>query len=375
MPVARTAATDLLLPGVGVTGDAPGTDPMWFDPARWNNTIHPHFSAHDQFATIVAMSVALAGSVSVLAYIIFMIVVAPPGSRRRAWREGWVVFVPQSGGDGRYLMVILTARYVMAFILAGIAVLATCAYRAPGASDERAAALLTLARIQPASPTTAFGFSFVVAIAGTMLVGTLVPTRRHVLFMVLIPLTFVFCAAVMSPAVPALMRIGGAAFVLLLQGNRCRYPAAAERCDSPGRDEHGARPSSGSGARSVAGAAHQSRRHQRRRRRPDESRSGASHRTRRGMESSRHAIALIGPHAESYWARMARLKIVANVPDPIAPIWWLIPRTARDTLLRKFAERGATVAILTRQPPTGPPDSSWVPLRYQVGEETQMTSS
>jgi hypothetical protein len=76
-------------------------------------------------------------------------------------------------------------------------------------------------------------------------------------------------------------------------------------------------------------------------------------------------IALIGPHAESYWARTARLKIVANVPDPIAPMWWYIPAASRDSLLAKFAARGAQVAILTRRPPEGPPDSTWTPLRYQ----------
>jgi len=75
-------------------------------------------------------------------------------------------------------------------------------------------------------------------------------------------------------------------------------------------------------------------------------------------------IALIGPHAESYWARTARLKIVANVPDPIAPFWWVMPGTTRDSLLHTFAQHGAQVAIATRPSPVGPIDSSWTPLRY-----------
>src|SRR5262249_25178464 len=66
------------------------------------------------------------------------------------------------------------------------------------------------------SPGLAFGFSFVVAIAGAMLVGTLVGTRRHVVFMVLVPLSLGIFIIALSPAVPALMRLGGAAFVLLL---------------------------------------------------------------------------------------------------------------------------------------------------------------
>jgi hypothetical protein len=218
------------------------------------------------------------------------------------------------------------------------------------------------------SPATAFGLSFVVAIAGAMFAGTVVPTRRHVAFMVLVPLTLAICLVVMSPAVPALMRLGGAAFVLLLWA---RSRGAIVR-GTPVRFVHGMNMAlalsiglilAGRLALRINRDALASQR--------ADSMSASNPEWRIAQDLRDHGIApgahiaVIGPHAESYWARTARLKIVANVPDPLAPIYWLIPQSSRDTLLRKFAERGATVAILTRPPPNGPPDSSWVPLRYQ----------
>ncbi|MEO7083014.1 MAG: hypothetical protein ABI442_08695, partial [Gemmatimonadaceae bacterium] len=49
---ARTPATDVILPGVGVPGDAMGTDPMWFDPGRWNRGVVPHLNIAQQMATL-----------------------------------------------------------------------------------------------------------------------------------------------------------------------------------------------------------------------------------------------------------------------------------------------------------------------------------
>ena len=51
---ARTAATEAILPGVGATGPAPGTDPMWFDPARWNGMVAPHWNLEQQMDTFKA---------------------------------------------------------------------------------------------------------------------------------------------------------------------------------------------------------------------------------------------------------------------------------------------------------------------------------
>jgi hypothetical protein len=77
-------------------------------------------------------------------------------------------------------------------------------------------------------------------------------------------------------------------------------------------------------------------------------------------------IALVGPHAESYWARTARLHIAADVPPPVVNAFWQLAPAARDSLLDEFASAGATVAIATVGPDRGTPDSTWMPLRYHA---------
>jgi len=76
---------------------------------------------------------------------------------------------------------------------------------------------------------------------------------------------------------------------------------------------------------------------------------------------------VIGPHADSYWARTGRLKIVASVPRPVVPMFWRLSRAGRDSLLTAFAAAGAQVAIVSVGPDSTmpPPDSSWTPVRYR----------
>jgi hypothetical protein len=74
---------------------------------------------------------------------------------------------------------------------------------------------------------------------------------------------------------------------------------------------------------------------------------------------------VIGPHAESYWARAGRLHIVANVPRTLTNEFWELTPTARDALLDDFAAAGATVAVATVGPEDATPDSTWTPVRYQ----------
>jgi hypothetical protein len=77
------------------------------------------------------------------------------------------------------------------------------------------------------------------------------------------------------------------------------------------------------------------------------------------------SIALIGPHAESYWARSGRLKIVANVPRTRVSAFWQLSPASRDSLLQLFAAAGATVAVASMGPDGAAPDASWTPVRYR----------
>lgn len=362
---ARTPETEAVLSGTGIVRNAPGTDPMWFDPARWNESVKPHWSFHEQYETAKAMLATLAGSVSVLTYILLLVAIAPSGSRRRAWSDGWIVFVPCLVGIGAYTLVILTARYIMAFILAGLLLSLGTIPVARRVSPT----LVLLGLVISIAPLAAgaintFGFSMCVAVAGAMFVGALTPTRRHVLWMVVVPLTLILTGIIFSPSVPAFTRFAGAAFTLgIWAASRVAISKSRTASFAYGLQMALAlsiglimvgrlalRVVRDSNAADRAGAV------------SPEWKIAEDLRSHGIKQGTR--IALIGPHAESYWARSARLKIVANVPDPIAPFWWAMPASSRDSLLHIFGEHGAQVAIATRPSPVGPIDSSWTPLRY-----------
>ncbi len=364
-PGARAADTDALLPGIGVPGDAAGTNPMWFDPARWNQPVRPHFSFSDEIATVRSMGAALVSSISLLTWILFMLCVAPAESRRRAWSRAWVVVVPCLAGIAAYTLVILTARYIMAFLLATILIaLATV----PVARRIHPAALLVgiVVALLPLaiSPTTRFGLAFAVACTAAMLTGALVPTRRHVLWVVAVEMAFLFSMILFGPGDLGTLRIAAAGLAIAIwvlgrgairrgTSHRFAYGLQMGLVFSAGLVFAGRlalRVSRDAGAAIKA--------------------TSGSPETRIAADLAAHGvvpgtpIALIGPHAESYWARTARVKIVANVPDPIVPTYWMLPAARRDSILARFAERGARVAIVTRPPDHGPLDASWTPLRY-----------
>ena len=120
---ARAARTEAILPGSGVTGDAPGTDPMWFDPDRWKGPVAPHFNVRDQLVSLATSGRFYVENLAPFLFLILLVVVTPAASRRDAWRRAWVVLVPVAAGMLGYAMVLVTARYFMAFALAGTLVL------------------------------------------------------------------------------------------------------------------------------------------------------------------------------------------------------------------------------------------------------------
>ena len=76
-------------------------------------------------------------------------------------------------------------------------------------------------------------------------------------------------------------------------------------------------------------------------------------------------VAIIGPHAESYWARTARLHIVGSVPANRVDRFWELPQAEQERLLDEFAANGAQVAIATLGGIGLPPDSRWTTMKYR----------
>jgi hypothetical protein len=231
-------------------------------------------------------------------------------------------------------------------------------------------ALLPLA----VSPSTRYGLAFAVACTAAMLTGALVPTRRRVLWVVGVGMAFLFSMILFGPRDPGLLRVAAVGFALGIWV----FDRGAARRGTSRRFAYGLQMGlvfsvalvfAGRLALRVyrdATAAINA--------------TAGSPEVRIAADLAAHGvtpgtrIALIGPHAESYWARTARVKIVANVPDPLVPVYWMLPESRRDSILARFADRGARVAIVTRPPDDGHLDASWVPLRYG-GWMRQLTSS
>jgi hypothetical protein len=365
---ARTARADAILPGVGVTGPAPGTDPAWFDPARWNASLEPHWNMHDQLRTFDSFQVFYVQSLTPLLFLILLVTTAPRGSRRGAWWNGWVVYVPAVAGIAAYSLVLVTARYVMPFVLA-----ATLTLLATLPRPRRMLPLLAVLGVvipvglEAVSGETIIGLTLVASVIAAMAVGSLVPTRWWAAWGAAVIIAFLAARIVLPPSAPDIARMGA----VILTVSFWFSARAAIRNRRPIAFAHHA-----AGAMALILGLVLALRLQIRIKQ-DVAALRRAQSTTWGNAPARIAadlaargigpgtlIALIGPHAESYWARTGRLNIVANVPAPRAPAFWQLSPDHRDALLQEFAAAGATVAIASIGPDGASPDSSWIPVRY-----------
>ncbi|MEO7085322.1 MAG: hypothetical protein ABI442_05525, partial [Gemmatimonadaceae bacterium] len=366
---ARTPATDVILPGVGVPGDAMGTDPMWFDPGRWNRGVVPHLNVSQQMATLRVFVLFYIQNLTPLLFVVVLIVGAPRSVLKAAWRDSWVVLVPAAAGVAAYAVVLVTARYIMPFVLSG-SLVALAVLPLPRRMTPVAAAvgLLIPAAIEAFSSTTILGLALVASIVGGVTVGVLVSSRSKTLWVSVVIVGLGVTRAVLSPADPVLLRVGTFAMLVVIfiaarAAIREKRPVLFARkleaalgvtlalvlglrlglrLDQDARQANEtASPAFGNVSLNIA---------------RDLETHGITPGTR---------IAVIGPHAESYWARAGRLRIVANVPRTLTGSFWALSAADRDALLDDFAAAGATVAIATIGPENAAPDSSWTPVRYQ----------
>ena len=361
--------TEAILHGVGVTGYAPGTDPMWFDPARWNASLAPHWNLRDQLGTLKVFELFYIQNLAPLLLLAFVLAAAPPGTRRDAWRRGWVVFIPMLAGLGAYALVIVTARYIMAFLIAGTLTLLAAL---PVARRIRPAwALVGMViplAIEAIQSQTASGLGIVTSIVGGTVAGVLATTSRRWLWVVSLVVGIGLTRLILPPSNRRDLVLGAACLaaafwflsrraIVTMRPVRFAYRAQAALAvvlaivlltrfgGRVSQDVAKMRLTATQSWNNVEWNVAQ-----------DLAAHGIAPGTR---------IALVGPHAESYWARTARLHIAADVPPPVVNGFWQLAPAARDSLLDEFAAAGATVAIATIGPDTGAPDSTWTPLRFQ----------
>ena len=368
-PGARRATTEAILSGVGATGIAPGTDPMWFDPARWNTMLKPQWNLEQQLAVFGWFQLFYVQTLTPLLFLILLIATSPRGSRRHAWWNGWAVYIPAIAGIIAYSLVLVTARYVMPFLLAGTLTLLAALPR-----PRRMIPLLAMLGIaipiglESTSNESVFGLALITAAVAAMTIGGLTPTRSRVLWALVVLIGFVIVQILLPPSLPDAVRLGSVLIAVLFWLSS----RSALRAGHPIRFAQGATAALVMVLTLVFGL----RLEKRVRQDADAWRRAASadignvqlkiaeDLASRGVVPGT-PIALIGPHAESYWARTARLNIVANVPKLRAAAFWQLSPASRDSLLQAFAAAGATVAVASIGPDAGSPDSSWTPTRYR----------
>ncbi len=377
---ARTARTDAILPGVGVTGDATGTDPMWFDPERWKGPVAPHFDLHDQLAALATSGRFYVENLAPFLFLILLAIAAPAASRRDAWRRSWIAVVPIAAGMCGYALVLVTARYFMPFFLAGTLVLLATL---PVSRRANPLALLIGLAIPigllSIDDRGAAALALVVSILGGAAFGAWIAGRldswtggRRLLWALGVLVAAAVTHVVFPPTFPGITMFGGIGLAVVLWA----MSRSAIRGRRSVRFAHGFSAALALVVTTLillrfAG-----------RLRDDRAALVLAASPRWGNVSANIAeelrahgigpgtrIAVIGPHADSYWARTGRLEIVASVPRPVVAGFWRLSHAAQDSLLGAFAAARAQFAIASVGPPadvTGTrPDSSWTPVAYR----------
>lgn len=125
MPRLAAPAEPLPLDGLAILPDARGTNPLWYDPARWNRDIRPRFSLRQQWPKLWL-------SAQYYAYVLapFIAMLAAVGAAMR-WQDvratltrSWVILLPCLAAFAAYSVVYTTSRYIAAFLVAACGAIA-----------------------------------------------------------------------------------------------------------------------------------------------------------------------------------------------------------------------------------------------------------
>ena len=245
-------------------------------------------------------------------------------------------------GLGAYAIVIVTTRYVMAFALAGT--LTALATLSPA---RRIRPVLLLAGLaipvltESIDPLTAQGLAIVASLIGGMVAGVLVPPRFRLAWIVAVGLGLALARVLLPTSFPGVLFVGAVLLTLLLW--KLSYVAIRRR--RPVQFATAVQAALGvllatvllirlglrvgQDADALARA---------------ESPAWGNLQWNIARELQAHGvapgtrIALIGPHAESYWVRTGRMHIVASVPRNRTDAFWELPRAQQDSLLYEFRE-------------------------------------
>lgn len=362
-----TPVTDSVLPGVAMTPTAPGTNPVWYDPARWYDDLHPQFSLGRQLSVIGILGAEYIASLApVFLVIAFWLLAAGRAGAAEWWRRTWPVVVPSLAALFAYSLVLVTTRYVAPFYMALLLAVmcgATWPERIPPTRMLLAIGIPLICMV--ATPNPGKPMAFVNAAAASGL--------------------FVWLMRQRSTAVQILVGFGGALAVRALQpGGDLRWVTlmsvllifaywmvardSEQRGEQPLTSQLTRRALVSACSVIVLAVASLKYADSLRQERPDPAEPNdnwyAAQRAATAGIGAGSKVALVGSPFEAYWLRVARAKLVAVVPPPSMRRFVELPPEGRQRLYDEFARAGADyIVVQLADPPVGT-DRSWMPIQY-----------
>lgn len=350
MPALAAPRTALPLDGVAVLPDARGTNPLWYDPARWHRDVRPRFSAAQQWTRL---SFSLGYYIGILAPLFFVVLAIGAAAEWRDIRttvqRSFPVLIPSLAAFGAYALVYTTSRYVAPFLVAaGLTLAAAFPKEAQlRASRLALAASLSLLAIDALSPMRGRVF-LTYGVALFMPSWLFWRSRRPRLQLVFSVATALALLWIVASLPSMLVRSATLAVGLILWLTLSRF---ADTSDAPVSAISFRRALAVAAiiAVLVPGLVDGYRALGRWRRMPREDAhpqwNAAQLLIRDGTPIGSN-IVVVGTPNDVGWARLARYHIVGIVPDDRADAFWKLSDADRDRVMRMFSDAGATRLIV-----------------------------
>ncbi|HET9424806.1 MAG TPA: hypothetical protein VFO55_05495 [Gemmatimonadaceae bacterium] len=365
---AATPATDSILRGIAITPDPPGTNPVWYDPARWYTGLTPTFTASRQvrvFAMLVAEYISsLAPLFLVLA---FWLIAAGRQGAAEWWRRTWVVMVPVLAAIAAYSLVLVTTRYVAPFYMAMTLMVLVGASWPERLSPARTLAAIGLPMaIMLLTPEPGRPVALVNAAAGSVIFVWLARYRTMAVMVAMGVIGALSIRLVQPAADVRFVMLASAAIVIA-------YWALAR--DAGRRGEAGLHAAVTSRALLAANVTlillvaflkyyEGLKQPSVSPTEPNDPWFAAQQVAPVGMKAG-DRVAIVGSPFDAYWARAARVRIVAVVPPPRMAHFNTLTAARRRALYDEFARAGANyVVVQQREAPEAAIDGSWTPVTY-----------
>lgn len=349
MPASARPPDSLPLDGLAIMPNARGTNPLWYDPARWHREVRPRFSAAQQWSRL---SYSLAYYVGILAPLLLVVLAVAAAAEWRDIRttigRSLVVVLPTVAAFGAYALVYTTSRYVAPFLVAACLTIAAAFPKDATLRASRFALAISvlLLAIDALSPmrgrvfltyglglfipawlvwesrgpalrwvlatATAIALLWALSQLPSVIVRSMTLLTGLILWITLSRRRDSADAVVSAVALRRALAIAGV-FVTTLPGTIDGYRALDRWIRTPRGDAH-----------------------------PD---WNTAQQTIRDGTPVGSKIAVVGSPFDAGWARLARYQIVAVVPDARAEAFWNLSDADRQRILRMFSEAGATRLI------------------------------